>query len=111
MAHFFIDIHKYRRKIRYYLNIRLSERSKLASRNDQYIEIKPFQSDYIENDISTEPVESNTLNAVQNFYFLHVENGYGVIFQKSLKIPYTENRKELVAKIHEAALQAGYISE
>lgn len=95
----------------YNLNIRLTERSKFASRNNQYIEIHPFQSDYIENNISTEQVEPNTLNAVQNFYFLHVENGYGVIFQKPLKIPYTENRKELVVKIHEAALQAGYITE
>lgn len=95
----------------YTLNIRFFSESKRVSAMQQYIKIQPFHSDYIENDITTEADNPNILSGIKNYYFLHVENGYGVIFQKVLDIPYTADRTELVFKIHDAALKAGYITE
>lgn len=77
----------------------------------QSIEIQPFQSDYIENDISTEKTDPSVLSGMKNYYFLHVQNGYGVVFQRQLNIPYTSDDTELLLKIHAAALVAGYITE
>lgn len=95
----------------YDLNIRFFSESKRLSSAQQYIKIQPFHSDYIENDITTEDDNPHILSGMKNYYFLHVENGYGVIFQKPLDIPYTADRTELMLEIHDAAFKAGYITE
>jgi len=79
--------------------------------NHNYLSLLPFYSDYIENDILTEPVDSTIISGVKNYYFLHVENGYGTVFQKPLNVPYTADRIELLLKIQSAAKAAGYITK
>lgn len=98
---------------RYYLNISFYQADDRLSfaKNSQYIEIQPFQSDYIENDISTEKTDPTAIGGMKNYYFLHVKNGHGIVFQRPLNIPYTANGTELLVKIHAAALEAGYITE
>lgn len=95
----------------YKLNLTTLTYSKIIVEKEKaYFKLYPFYSDYIEN--KTIPQKTNPTiiyEENQTFYFLHVENGYGTIFQKPLNISYTANRIELLLKIQSAAQAAGYL--